>query len=245
MFLEKEHEQVEVDSVGSAKEALQLLKDTHYDTIISDYLMPSMNGLEFLRTIRNEGNTIPFIIFTGKGREEIAMKALNLGADYYIRKGGDPEAQYKLMVKTVFQIVKSKHEKEKYENLFHNLDEMVFFLDLQGNFLHVNDEAVRKLGYSKNELLSGNIEDFMAPTHAIKHREWMQTVKEQEAYTFKSKHVTNQGKKIPVEVRATLCTLQGRHIILCISRDISKQAEMEKQLKELNSLFQSLQKIVR
>lgn len=60
--------------------------------------MPEIDGLEFLEIIREEkGMDIPFIMFTGKGREDVAMDALNLGADRYIQKGGNPKSQYGLL----------------------------------------------------------------------------------------------------------------------------------------------------
>jgi CheY-like chemotaxis protein len=48
--------------------ALIQIQKKQYDTVVSDFQMPEMNGIEFLKKIRTSGNTIPFIIFTGKGR---------------------------------------------------------------------------------------------------------------------------------------------------------------------------------
>jgi DNA-binding response OmpR family regulator len=65
-----------------------------YDVIVADYLMPEMDGIEFLKGLRASGCTIPFIIFTGKGREDVAIEALNSGADFYLQKGGNPRSQF-------------------------------------------------------------------------------------------------------------------------------------------------------
>jgi len=62
--------------------------------IVSDYQMPGMTGIELLATLRESGDTTPFIIFTGRGREEIVIEALNNGADFYVQKGGYPKAQF-------------------------------------------------------------------------------------------------------------------------------------------------------
>ncbi len=83
-----------VDTITSATDALALLDTKVYDAIISDYHMPVMDGIEFLKNIRTSGNTIPFILFTGRGREEIVIQALNEGADFYLQKGGEPVSQF-------------------------------------------------------------------------------------------------------------------------------------------------------
>jgi DNA-binding NarL/FixJ family response regulator len=84
----------EVDNACSVDEAFEKLAACKYDIIVSDYEMPQKSGLQFLKELRSQNSDIPFILFTGKGREEIAMLALNLGADGYFNKQGDPETVY-------------------------------------------------------------------------------------------------------------------------------------------------------
>lgn len=93
-FLGKQAPGIQFISVSSAEEARFMLKTETFNAIVSDYQMPVTDGLEFLAELRESGNQIPFIIFTGRGREEVAIKALNLGADYYLKKGNFPAAQY-------------------------------------------------------------------------------------------------------------------------------------------------------
>lgn len=83
-----------VDTTTSAEEALEGVRENEYLAIVADYQMPVMDGIELLKRIRASGNRIPFILFTGRGREEIAIDALNNGADLYLQKGGDPRAQF-------------------------------------------------------------------------------------------------------------------------------------------------------
>lgn len=73
IFLEK-HGNFRVDVAASAAEGLALMKTAPYEAVVSDYQMPGMDGIAFLRQIRASGNTIPFIIFTGRGREEIVSR---------------------------------------------------------------------------------------------------------------------------------------------------------------------------
>jgi len=93
LFLERSGT-ISVTTASSARQALPLLSRERFDAVVSDYQMPEMNGIDFLQQLRSEGNTIPFIIFTGKGREEVAIEALNSGADFYIQKGGDAKSLF-------------------------------------------------------------------------------------------------------------------------------------------------------
>jgi CheY-like chemotaxis protein len=56
-----------VDTADSVEEALARLGKEKYNVIVSDYQMPGKDGLEFLKELREKGNAIPFIMFTGKG----------------------------------------------------------------------------------------------------------------------------------------------------------------------------------
>ena len=111
---------LEVDQATSVDEALQKLGTGKYDIIISDYEMPQKNGLELLKILRDKNNNIPFILFTGKGREDVAIKALNLGADGYHNKQGSTETVYGELVHSIRLLVeRSKTRKalaEKEEN---------------------------------------------------------------------------------------------------------------------------------
>ncbi|MFA4859829.1 PAS domain S-box protein [Methanoregula sp.] len=83
-----------VDIVSSVEDAIEKLQADHYDGIISDYQMPGKDGLEFLKFIRSQNMDLPFILFTGRGREEIVIEALNSGADFYLQKGGEHKSQF-------------------------------------------------------------------------------------------------------------------------------------------------------
>jgi len=85
---------ISVTTRESAHDALASLDRTAFDAIVSDYQMPKMDGIAFLKTVRTRTHTMPFILFTGKGREDVVIDALNSGADYYVQKGCDTRSQF-------------------------------------------------------------------------------------------------------------------------------------------------------
>jgi len=109
LFLEDFHG-ITSDTVESAKEALKKLETESYDVVVSDYNMPFMDGIMFLRAIRDQRINIPFILFTGVGKEEIMQKAIENGATSFIQKTGDPKTQCSELSKRIRQIVRSNIE---------------------------------------------------------------------------------------------------------------------------------------
>ncbi|MFW9994252.1 MAG: response regulator [Candidatus Odinarchaeota archaeon] len=106
--LEQKLDRVTIDAVSSSFKALKLLETKKYDAVISDYLMPGLNGLELLEKLRKGGNEIPIIFVTGKGREEVVIQALNLGANFYLRKD-NPETLFNELYRCISDITtKSK-----------------------------------------------------------------------------------------------------------------------------------------
>jgi CheY-like chemotaxis protein len=103
-FLEVFHD-ITSDTVESAREALKKLEKDSYDVIVSDYDMPLMDGLTFLRTIRDRRINIPFILFTGVENMEIMRWAIENGANSFIQKTGNPKVQYSELSKRIWQIV--------------------------------------------------------------------------------------------------------------------------------------------
>jgi CheY-like chemotaxis protein len=74
------------ETATSAEKALELIYSRTFDCIVSDYMIPWMNGLELYEKLRFEGYATPFILFTLVDDEKVAKKALAAGVDVYLGK---------------------------------------------------------------------------------------------------------------------------------------------------------------
>ena len=172
LFLERSGQFV-VDTIDSAPAALALLKARHFDAIIADYQMPVMDGIEFLKTVRGSGDTIPFILFTGRGREEVVIQALNEGADFYLQKGGDPVSQFTELEHQILVAVNQRkaevtirdHER-RVADIINFLPDATFAIDKAGTVIAWNWAMERMTGVKAPEILGqGNY----APANAFYH----------------------------------------------------------------------------
>jgi PAS domain S-box-containing protein len=127
IFLEESGE-FTVKTMTSAKAALDTPRILSYDAIISDYQMPGMDGIAFLKAVRERSADIPFILFTGRGREEVVIEAINNGADSYLQKGGDPEAQFAELAHRIWQAVRRKQAERSLHDSERRLSDIIDFL---------------------------------------------------------------------------------------------------------------------
>ena len=160
LFLERSGD-CSVDIALSARQGIEKMGKTTYDAIVSDYQMPEMDGIEFLKKIRATSN-IPFILFTGKGREEVVIEAINSGADFYLQKGGDPKSQFVESKHKILQAVSRRRTENelrksetRYRELVDLLPQTVFEIDEKCTITSINPAALKSFGYTLEDLEKG------------------------------------------------------------------------------------------
>jgi len=245
-FLELD-QAISVDTVSSALEALELIKAHEYDIAVSDYQMPGKNGIQLLRELRAEGNRIPFILFTGKGREDVAIDALNAGADFYLQKGGDPRAQFAELANIIWKSAE-KHRmeldliknEEKFKNIFNSANDSIHILDLNGQIIEINEIGCDWLGYTKQEMLQKNVTDLDSEQYAGQVLDRMDEVMQKGFALFESEWVSKGGRIIPVEISARRIDFAGRPSILSVARNVSERRRSEELLIENESKFSTM-----
>ena len=158
----------QVDTASSTEEAMERTKKELYDAIVCDYLMPGNDGLELLKDLRASGNSVPFIMFTGKGREEVAVKAWNLGADHYVNKNGDPETVYyelahylRSAVNKHTAEVQARETTQRLQAIYQNALEGIGYVSPEENFVYVNRAFADILGCQEDRLVGMNLRRFV------------------------------------------------------------------------------------
>jgi len=144
-FLERSDDRLTVRTAGDAAEGWEVLSDSTIDCVVSDYDMPGTNGIEFLERVREAHPDLPFILYTGKGSEEVAGEAISKGVTDYLQKETGTE-QYSILANRITNAVEKRRAqqeirtvKRRFDAVLENTTTPMFMKDDRGEYLFVND----------------------------------------------------------------------------------------------------------
>jgi DNA-binding response OmpR family regulator/Flp pilus assembly protein TadD len=151
---------MKVQTAISSKDALGILATETFDALVVDYYLPEITGIELLKIIRAKGDTTPVIIFTGVGRENAAIEALNNGADFFLKKGENPSSEFRELVHMINraverrQVGKSLGISEKVlSGTVSFFTEPAFAIDREGKVLAWNQAMADLTGISEADIM--------------------------------------------------------------------------------------------
>jgi len=146
-FLERQTERFDVETANRVNKALDRVSEDSIDCIVSDYDMPGKNGIEFLKAVRSNWTNLPFILYTGKGSEDVASDAISAGATDYIQKQSGTD-HYTLLTNRIQNAVEqyraeatARRTDERYHNLVDTAPIPILLFDTDGRSVYANDAA--------------------------------------------------------------------------------------------------------
>ncbi|WP_171006637.1 PAS domain S-box protein [Halalkalirubrum salinum] len=252
-FLEREQGAFETTVETTVAAALDRIEEIDFDAIVSDYDMGRLNGLDFLERVRTEYPDIPFILFTGKGSEEIASEAISKGVTDYLQKETGA-SQYSVLANRLLNAVEKhratetvKRSERRFSRLVENSTDVISIVGESGAFEYVSPSAERILGYPPSELLGEWVFDYAHPDDR------------QEAMEKFFAAVENPEIQPTVEFRFNdpdgewpVLQSRGRNMLTdeCIqgfvinSRDISDLKEQEQALRQRNEQLEDMKRAI-
>ena len=159
-FLKREDDCFTVETVRSASEGLEHLSHDDFDCIVSDYDMPGQNGIEFLKSVRKKYPDLPFVLFTGKGSEEIAGEAISAGVTDYLQKKSGAN-QYTVLanrLRNAVQRYRAEKERKRQREAIETAQEGISILNEDGEYIYVNQAYADIYGYEPDEITGENWE---------------------------------------------------------------------------------------
>lgn len=154
-------------TASNGKESVEIVQKEPFDLILMDLIMPVMDGFEAIRRIREIKSLpfIPIIVISSLETPDDLKKAMKLGANEYIFKPIDEEAfsarvQAMLHLKDFYEKIKTSER--KYETLLQSLPDVVYKLDLKGNFVFISD-SVKRLGFDPQKIIGKHFSEIIHP----------------------------------------------------------------------------------
>jgi PAS domain S-box-containing protein len=249
VFLERSGE-FSVDTESSPENAMVILRTGSYDAVVSDYQMPEMDGIEFLKRLRKEHPILPFIIFTGKGREEIAVAAFENGADFYLQKGGSPVAQFAELSHKIRKSVEQRKAEQtlvesetRFRSLIQNTSDIIRILDSDGRIIYDSPAASRILGFPEGFFIGKNPLDFIHVEDRDKVRAaFAQVIDKKNPGTPTEFRIRRaDGEFIDAESTAiNLIGVKGVDGLVITTRVITERKKAERTLRESEENFRDL-----
>jgi PAS domain S-box-containing protein len=238
-FLERTDEAFEVTTVEDASTALESLETGPYDCVVSDYDMPEMDGLELLRAVRRVDPDLPFVLFTGRGSEEVASEAISAGVTEYMQKDTNGD-QFLVLANRVRNAVE-RHRAEtsldevesRYRQMLQTSPSPVVLFDGDAIIDYANEAAAEMVGaVSPADLVGQSVEAFVHPESRALVGERLQTVLEdrEPVPTVEQRYVGPDGEDAYALIATAPVVYDGKEGGQAVLSDVTDLREMEREL---------------
>ena len=230
--LERESPRVRVLSTTDPAEAEAHLDAGEVDCVVSDYQMPEVDGLTFLETVREQHPELPFLLFTGRGSEEIAGRAISAGVSDYLQKGTGTD-QFTVLANRVENTVEARRAERRaresdrrIREVHERITDAVVAVDEEWRYTYVNPRA-EELLYRDAESLFGERlwDEFPAVADSEFEPAFREAMASQET-------VTVEAYFEPTEAWYEAHVYPDENGVSIYFRDVTERRERERDLRE-------------
>jgi PAS domain S-box-containing protein len=226
----------EITAAGRLDEALERLRETEFDVILLDLSLPDSSGLETVTRIRAAALRTPMVVLSGQDDEEVALRALQSGAEDYLvkgRGGGDTIARvirYSIERKNAQEAL--RRSEELYRTVVEQAAENIFIVDIDTKrILEANAAFHASLGYAPKELMEMTLYDIVAHDREGVDRNIERIRQQGHLYMGERRYRRKDGSMADVEVNARAISYGGREAMCVVAHDVTERKRMEDNLR--------------
>lgn len=226
----------EVIEATTGAEALRLAREELPQVVVLDVNLPDMSGIEVCRRLKADPATRNIAVVQVSATfitDEDAEKSLENGADIYITEPFEPR-ELETVINVLLRLRRTEaglRESETRWRRFVDANVVGVVVLENGRFIEANDMFLKLLGYSREELLSGEVtwEDLTPPEHRERGEQAYQELLEKGSITpFEKQYVTRSGDRVSVMVgSAALDVEQKRWVSFVVDITERKRAQTE------------------
>jgi len=235
-YLEREDEPISVTTATGADEGLGVLTNVEIDCVISDYNMPGTNGIEFLEAVRREYPDLPFMLFTGRGSEEIASEAISAGVSDYLQKGGGAD-KYALLANRILNAVQKRRNeraRERDQVIITEATDAILVVGPDATVQYATPSTEAVMGRPAADLRGTDAPELIVPADRERvMAEFAALVADPGGHrTVDFRHDRPDGVRIWIEARGrNLLDREPVDGIVIYGRDVTDRKELEAQLE--------------
>ncbi|MFC6725877.1 PAS domain S-box protein, partial [Halobium palmae] len=219
LYLQRCDESLEAVVETSVAAGLERLDEV--DCVVSDYEMPGANGLDFLASVRRVDPDLPFVLFTGKGSEEIASRAISAGVTDYLRKGTGAE-RYEMLANRLRNAVehrRTERELERAEARYRRFVEQDLFgcyIIRDGVVEFANEQLATVFGYERSEIVGQPVDRLVHEADRERVRDYLdrRTGGDLDSVQYGFRARRNDGSSVEVEVHGGRIDYGGEPAVL-------------------------------
>jgi len=250
LYLEREDERFETVTASGADEGMERLADGEFDCVVSDYEMPGRNGIEFLRSVRDAYPNLPFILYTGRGSEEVASEAISAGATDYLQKESGTE-HYTVLANRIDNAVEraqSQRAERHLRELAENTERVLYIFTHDWDELLFVNSAYESLWGQSIDALHADSSDFLRGVHPddrARVRDAMDRVSDGETLEVEMRVDTERDFDRWVQARGEPITNETGEVVRVAGfvADITERKELQRTLEEQTERLQEAQRV--
>ncbi len=229
---------------------LAALDDFHPDLVISDYALPTFDGMRALRLSMERKPNLPFIIVTGSSNEETAVACMKAGATDYVIKEHVRRLPFAVQEALLQKTTRSAREEaeralRESEAKFRALAESTptaILLYQKDKWVYANPAAEKMCGYSLKELEAMHFWDFVHGDHRdlVRQRGQRRQKGEKAIHRYEFKIICKDGREKWADVSASSATLDGEPAGVISAVDITDRKEAEAAIRKAEEKYRSI-----
>lgn len=235
------------ERVETRDEFLERLQTSEYDLVLSDYNLPTFDGISAAKLFVDLDLDIPFVLISGTLGEEAAVESLKAGATDFVLK-----TKLFRLPSVIERALNEKEEhrrakraekaltasEEQYRDLVENAIDIIYTHDLKGNYTSVNKAGEQITGYTAEEALKINLTDTVAPECLEKAKEMIAAkLAGNEITAYELEIIAKNGRRVSVEVNTRIIFENGVPVgVQGIARDITDRKQLEDQFRQAQKM---------
>ncbi|MBT6604932.1 PAS domain S-box protein [Candidatus Bathyarchaeota archaeon] len=239
-FLNQVDKVLDVTCVGTPDEVFRELDTGNYDCLVTDFKMPLMNGIDLSKKVR-ENHTLPIILYTGQGSEEVAEAAFTIGVDDYIRKEMDP-SHYQVLAKRIRHVVEKKRAETLYQRVVEGImDGLSIVVD--NRIVYANQVQAEIFGATNvDEIIGLEASSFVHANqrNTAEKRMFEKSMNNEIPPFFKYTITRLDMTLIEVEGLTSVINYNGKKAFMVLTRDITEKNRLESERKRVEDRVKTI-----